>query len=101
MFFSVFCLFLAPVFDYEDIPSPLSESESTITVLLRPALARGAPVRYNYCLVHSYTRLHSALIHTVIFIAATKKSSLEQTLLRACCKADTILRTTYEEPEKF
>lgn len=38
-------LFLAPVFDYEDIPSPLSETESTITVLLRPALARGAPVR--------------------------------------------------------
>ncbi|MEQ2182960.1 hypothetical protein GOODEAATRI_027650, partial [Goodea atripinnis] len=35
----------APVFDYEDIPSPLSESESTITVLLRPALGRGAPVR--------------------------------------------------------
>uniref|UniRef100_A0A4W6C9F7 Protein tyrosine phosphatase receptor type U n=1 Tax=Lates calcarifer TaxID=8187 RepID=A0A4W6C9F7_LATCA len=34
----------APVFDYEDIPSPLSESESTITVLLRPALGRGAPV---------------------------------------------------------
>ncbi|KAI3358311.1 hypothetical protein L3Q82_014753 [Scortum barcoo] len=34
----------APVFDYEDIPSPLSESENTITVLLRPALARGAPV---------------------------------------------------------
>lgn len=39
--------FSAPVFDYEDIPSPLSESENTITVLLRPALARGAPVRYN------------------------------------------------------
>lgn len=37
----------APVFDYEDVPSPLSESESTITVLLRPALARGAPVRYG------------------------------------------------------
>lgn len=36
----------APVFDYEDVPSPLSESDSTITVLLRPALARGAPVRY-------------------------------------------------------
>uniref|UniRef100_H3CDW1 protein-tyrosine-phosphatase n=1 Tax=Tetraodon nigroviridis TaxID=99883 RepID=H3CDW1_TETNG len=34
----------APVFDYEDVPSPLSETESTITVLLRPALARGAPV---------------------------------------------------------
>ncbi|XP_062302042.1 receptor-type tyrosine-protein phosphatase U [Osmerus eperlanus] len=34
----------APVFDYEDVPSPLSESESTITVLLRPALGRGAPV---------------------------------------------------------
>ncbi|KAM7372818.1 hypothetical protein PAMP_007715 [Pampus punctatissimus] len=34
----------APVFDYEDIPSPLSESENTITVLLRPALGRGAPV---------------------------------------------------------
>uniref|UniRef100_A0A4W5QUT3 Receptor-type tyrosine-protein phosphatase U n=2 Tax=Hucho hucho TaxID=62062 RepID=A0A4W5QUT3_9TELE len=34
----------APVFDYEDVPAPLSESESTITVLLRPALGRGAPV---------------------------------------------------------
>uniref|UniRef100_A0A8C1TI11 protein-tyrosine-phosphatase n=1 Tax=Cyprinus carpio TaxID=7962 RepID=A0A8C1TI11_CYPCA len=34
----------APAFDYEDVPSPLSESESTITVLLRPALGRGAPV---------------------------------------------------------
>lgn len=38
----------APVFDYEDVPSPLSESESTITVLLRPALGRGAPVRYGF-----------------------------------------------------
>lgn len=43
----MFPLFSAPVFDYEDIPSPLSETESTITVLLRPALARGAPVRYG------------------------------------------------------
>uniref|UniRef100_A0A8C7ZDI8 protein-tyrosine-phosphatase n=1 Tax=Oryzias sinensis TaxID=183150 RepID=A0A8C7ZDI8_9TELE len=34
----------APVFDYEDVPSPLSESENTITVLLRPAVGRGAPV---------------------------------------------------------
>lgn len=42
-----FFFFSAPVFDYEDIPAPLSESENTITVLLRPALARGAPVRYN------------------------------------------------------
>uniref|UniRef100_A0A8C5G717 protein-tyrosine-phosphatase n=1 Tax=Gouania willdenowi TaxID=441366 RepID=A0A8C5G717_GOUWI len=33
----------APVFDYEDVPSPLSETQSTITVLLRPALGRGAP----------------------------------------------------------
>uniref|UniRef100_A0A8C1YQ94 protein-tyrosine-phosphatase n=1 Tax=Cyprinus carpio TaxID=7962 RepID=A0A8C1YQ94_CYPCA len=36
----------APAFDYEDVPSPLSESESTITVLLRPALGRGAPVSF-------------------------------------------------------
>uniref|UniRef100_A0A8C5AS03 protein-tyrosine-phosphatase n=1 Tax=Gadus morhua TaxID=8049 RepID=A0A8C5AS03_GADMO len=36
----------APVFDYENVPSPLSETEGTITVLLRPALGRGAPVRY-------------------------------------------------------
>uniref|UniRef100_A0A674ELJ1 Receptor-type tyrosine-protein phosphatase U n=1 Tax=Salmo trutta TaxID=8032 RepID=A0A674ELJ1_SALTR len=28
----------APMFDYGDMPSPLSETESTITVLLRPAL---------------------------------------------------------------
>ncbi|XP_014024874.1 receptor-type tyrosine-protein phosphatase U isoform X4 [Salmo salar] len=34
----------APMFDYGDMPSPLSETESTITVLLRPALGRGAPV---------------------------------------------------------
>uniref|UniRef100_A0A672MB96 Receptor-type tyrosine-protein phosphatase U n=1 Tax=Sinocyclocheilus grahami TaxID=75366 RepID=A0A672MB96_SINGR len=34
----------APTFDYGDIPSPLSETESTITVLLRPAQGRGAPV---------------------------------------------------------
>ncbi|XP_058856175.1 receptor-type tyrosine-protein phosphatase U isoform X1 [Acipenser ruthenus] len=34
----------APVFDYGDMPSPLGESESTITVLLRPAQSRGAPV---------------------------------------------------------
>ncbi|XP_041089936.1 receptor-type tyrosine-protein phosphatase U isoform X2 [Polyodon spathula] len=34
----------APVFDYGDIPPPLGESESTITVLLRPAQSRGAPV---------------------------------------------------------
>lgn len=35
----------APTFDYGDMPSPLSETESTITVLLRPAQGRGAPVR--------------------------------------------------------
>uniref|UniRef100_A0A4W5QEM8 Receptor-type tyrosine-protein phosphatase U n=1 Tax=Hucho hucho TaxID=62062 RepID=A0A4W5QEM8_9TELE len=34
----------APMFDYGDMLSPLSETESTITVLLRPALGRGAPV---------------------------------------------------------
>ncbi|KAJ6663555.1 hypothetical protein lerEdw1_009634 [Lerista edwardsae] len=34
----------APSFDYGDMPSPLEESESTITVLLRPAQGRGAPI---------------------------------------------------------
>ncbi|XP_039596377.1 receptor-type tyrosine-protein phosphatase U-like isoform X2 [Polypterus senegalus] len=34
----------APVFDYGDMPPPLSESESVITILLRPAQGRGAPV---------------------------------------------------------
>ncbi|TRY92020.1 hypothetical protein DNTS_034908 [Danionella cerebrum] len=34
----------APTFDYGDMPSPLSETENTITVLLRPAQGRGAPV---------------------------------------------------------
>ncbi|KAK7926276.1 hypothetical protein WMY93_008586 [Mugilogobius chulae] len=34
----------APTFDYGDIPSPLGETENTITVLLRPAQGRGAPV---------------------------------------------------------
>ncbi|XP_062866581.1 receptor-type tyrosine-protein phosphatase U [Trichomycterus rosablanca] len=41
----------APAFDYDDIPSPLSESESTITVLLRPALSRGAPVSMYHVVV--------------------------------------------------
>uniref|UniRef100_A0A663LQZ8 Receptor-type tyrosine-protein phosphatase U n=1 Tax=Athene cunicularia TaxID=194338 RepID=A0A663LQZ8_ATHCN len=36
--------FSSPTFDYGDMPSPLSESESTITVLLRPAQGRGAPI---------------------------------------------------------
>lgn len=39
--------FLAPSFDYGDMPSPLGESESTITILLRPAQGRGAPIRYR------------------------------------------------------
>ncbi|XP_036411192.1 receptor-type tyrosine-protein phosphatase U-like [Megalops cyprinoides] len=34
----------APIFDYGETPSVLSESESTITILLRPAQGRGAPV---------------------------------------------------------
>ncbi|XP_043945675.1 receptor-type tyrosine-protein phosphatase U [Protopterus annectens] len=34
----------APSFDYGDIPPPVSESETTITVMLRPAQGRGAPV---------------------------------------------------------
>ncbi|XP_030073209.1 receptor-type tyrosine-protein phosphatase U isoform X2 [Microcaecilia unicolor] len=34
----------APSFDYADMPAPLGESESTITVLLRPAQGRGAPI---------------------------------------------------------
>uniref|UniRef100_A0A8C2HZU8 Receptor-type tyrosine-protein phosphatase U n=1 Tax=Cyprinus carpio TaxID=7962 RepID=A0A8C2HZU8_CYPCA len=33
------------------VPSPLSESESTITVLLRPALGRGAPVSFYHVVV--------------------------------------------------
>ena len=39
------CFFSAPSFDYADMPSPLGESENTITVLLRPAQGRGAPIR--------------------------------------------------------
>ncbi|XP_063041570.1 receptor-type tyrosine-protein phosphatase U-like [Engraulis encrasicolus] len=41
----------APAFDYEDAPSPLSESESTITVVLRPAMGRGAPVSAYHVVV--------------------------------------------------
>ena len=37
----------APSFDYADMPSPLGESENTITVLLRPAQGRGAPIRWG------------------------------------------------------
>ncbi|XP_077821475.1 receptor-type tyrosine-protein phosphatase U isoform X38 [Macaca mulatta] len=38
----------APSFDYADMPSPLGESENTITVLLRPAQGRGAPIRRDH-----------------------------------------------------
>ncbi|KAJ8781023.1 hypothetical protein J1605_001066 [Eschrichtius robustus] len=38
----------APSFDYADMPSPLGESENTITVLLRPAQGRGAPIRWGH-----------------------------------------------------
>lgn len=41
------CFFSAPSFDYADMPSPLGESENTITVLLRPAQGRGAPIRWE------------------------------------------------------
>ncbi|KAL2080557.1 hypothetical protein ACEWY4_024350 [Coilia grayii] len=41
----------APAFDYEDVPSPVSESESTITVVLRPAMGRGAPVSAYHVVV--------------------------------------------------
>uniref|UniRef100_A0A674E464 Receptor-type tyrosine-protein phosphatase U n=1 Tax=Salmo trutta TaxID=8032 RepID=A0A674E464_SALTR len=34
----------SPMFDHGDMLSPLSETESTITVLLRPALGRGSPI---------------------------------------------------------
>lgn len=58
---------VAPAFDYDEIPAPLSESENTITVLLRPALARGAPVRclpdklqqITQCLLFSFSNLLS------------------------------------------
>ncbi|KAG5265094.1 hypothetical protein AALO_G00261350 [Alosa alosa] len=41
----------APSFDYDDVPSPVSESESTITVVLRPAMGRGAPVSAYHVVV--------------------------------------------------
>uniref|UniRef100_A0A8C4NQG6 protein-tyrosine-phosphatase n=1 Tax=Dicentrarchus labrax TaxID=13489 RepID=A0A8C4NQG6_DICLA len=45
----------APTFDYGDMPSPLSETENTITVLLRPALGRGAPVSTYQVVVEEET----------------------------------------------
>lgn len=41
------------------MPSPLSETESTITVLLRPAQGRGAPVRSGNCPKYA----HQSLFH--------------------------------------
>lgn len=54
-----FCVSSAPTFDYGDMPSPLSETESTITVLLRPAQGRGAPVRSGNHLKCTYQILFS------------------------------------------
>nr|XP_055066598.1 receptor-type tyrosine-protein phosphatase U isoform X3 [Misgurnus anguillicaudatus] len=45
----------APTFDYGDMPSPLSETDSTITVLLRPAQGRGAPVSTYQVIVEEET----------------------------------------------
>lgn len=92
LFFSLFpptSPLLAPVFDYEDIPSPLSESETTITVLLRPALGRGAPVRYKKNMLCTYAGTHSVLLRASVFIAAVKKSSVKQrqSVCSACSTA--------------
>ncbi|XP_017288734.1 receptor-type tyrosine-protein phosphatase U isoform X1 [Kryptolebias marmoratus] len=45
----------APTFEYGDMPSPLSETESTITVVLRPAQGRGAPVSTYQVVVEEET----------------------------------------------
>uniref|UniRef100_A0A3B3BV43 Receptor-type tyrosine-protein phosphatase U n=1 Tax=Oryzias melastigma TaxID=30732 RepID=A0A3B3BV43_ORYME len=45
----------APSFDYRDMPGPLNETESTITVLLRPAQGRGAPVSTYQVVVEEET----------------------------------------------
>ncbi|KAG8451399.1 hypothetical protein GDO86_003564 [Hymenochirus boettgeri] len=41
----------APTFDYSDLPSPLHETDKTITVLLRPAQGRGSPISFYQVLV--------------------------------------------------
>uniref|UniRef100_A0A3B5MMC6 protein-tyrosine-phosphatase n=1 Tax=Xiphophorus couchianus TaxID=32473 RepID=A0A3B5MMC6_9TELE len=45
----------APTFDYGDMPSPLSETDHTITVVLRPAQGRGAPVSTYQVVVEEET----------------------------------------------
>uniref|UniRef100_A0A8C2JKN9 protein-tyrosine-phosphatase n=1 Tax=Cyprinus carpio TaxID=7962 RepID=A0A8C2JKN9_CYPCA len=48
----------APAFDYEDVPSPLSESESTITVLLRPRYSSVCKV----CSIFLYSAYHVVVV---------------------------------------
>uniref|UniRef100_UPI00398ED632 receptor-type tyrosine-protein phosphatase U isoform X4 n=1 Tax=Pristiophorus japonicus TaxID=55135 RepID=UPI00398ED632 len=47
----------APSFDYGDMPSPLDETDTTITVQLKPARGRGAPVSV-YQVVVEEDKLH-------------------------------------------
>lgn len=55
-------LFSAPSFDYADMPSPLGESENTITVLLRPAQGRGSERPWTHtCFLSGVSRCLIAL----------------------------------------
>lgn len=77
-----FCVSSAPTFDYGDMPSPLSETESTITVLLRPAQGRGAPVRWGKdfkCVYHIFFFLN--IKHSLLNVPIHPVSSTYQVVV--------------------
>lgn len=47
------CSAAAPSMPEYDTDSPLNETDTTITVMLKPAQSRGAPVRWVFCLLLS------------------------------------------------
>lgn len=49
---ALFCA--APSMPEYDTDSPLNETDTTITVMLKPAQSRGAPVRWVFCLFFSH-----------------------------------------------
>ncbi|XP_053718532.1 receptor-type tyrosine-protein phosphatase U [Synchiropus splendidus] len=54
----------APLFEYERVPPPLTETENTITVLLQPASAQGSPVSAYQVVVVDETRYHEMVRDT-------------------------------------
>ncbi|XP_035971306.1 receptor-type tyrosine-protein phosphatase U isoform X11 [Halichoerus grypus] len=84
----------APSFDYADMPSPLGESENTITVLLRPAQGRGAPIRRDHYAYSYYPK-------PVNMTKATANYRQEKTHMMSAVDRSFTDQSTLQEDERL